>query len=105
MFNKLTIEDYDLKGKKVLLRVDFNVPLNEQGKITSDKRIVASLPTIKKLQEKGAKIVICSHDRLKNEFSCLKIWKLDNNNKLIMEKNFYFNIKILLLKSVFNLRK
>lgn len=61
MFNKLTIDDYDLLGKKVLLRVDFNVPLNEQGNITSDKRIVESLPTIKRLQEKGAKIIICSH--------------------------------------------
>ncbi len=61
MFNKQTIKDLDVKGKRVLLRVDFNVPLNEKGKITSDKRIVAELPTIKLLMKKGAKIIICSH--------------------------------------------
>ena len=61
MLNKQTIKDLDVKGKKVLLRVDFNVPLNEKGNITSDKRIVEELPTIKLLMEKGAKIIICSH--------------------------------------------
>ncbi len=61
MLNKQTIKDLDLKGKRVLLRVDFNVPLNEKGNITSDKRIVEELPTINLLIEKGAKIIICSH--------------------------------------------
>lgn len=61
MFNKLTLKDYALKGQRVLLRVDFNVPMNKEGNITSDKRIVESLPTIQYLVEQGAKIIICSH--------------------------------------------
>lgn len=61
MYSKLSIRDYSLKGKKVLLRVDFNVPLNEAGNITSDKRMVEALPTIQYLIEQGAKIIICSH--------------------------------------------
>lgn len=61
MYNKLTLKDFELKGKKVLLRVDFNVPMNEAGNVTSDKRIVETLPTIQYLMEKGAKIIICSH--------------------------------------------
>lgn len=61
MFEKLTLKDYNLKGKKVLLRVDFNVPLNENKQITSTKRIVEALPTIKYLNEQGAKIILCSH--------------------------------------------
>lgn len=61
MFEKLTLKDYNLKGKKVLLRVDFNVPLNENKQITSTKRIVEALPTIKYLKEQGAKIILCSH--------------------------------------------
>ena len=58
--NKKTIEDIEVKGKKVLVRCDFNVPLKE-GVITNDKRIVASLPTIKYLLEGGAKVILCSH--------------------------------------------
>ena len=58
--NKKNVEDLVVKGKKVLVRVDFNVPLKE-GKITNDNRIVAALPTINKLVENGAKIVLCSH--------------------------------------------
>ena len=61
MFNKITIKDMDIKGKKVLLRVDFNVPLNSNLKITSDKRIRETLPTIKYLIEHEAKIIIISH--------------------------------------------
>ena len=61
-YNKKTIYDVDVKGKKVLLRCDFNVPQNkETGEITSDKRIVAALPTIKYLLENGAAVIACSH--------------------------------------------
>ncbi len=59
-YNKKTIEDIDVKGKKVLVRCDFNVPVKD-GVITSDKRIVEALPTIKYLVAQGAKIVLCSH--------------------------------------------
>ena len=58
--NKMTVEDFDVKGKKVLVRCDFNVKM-ENGVITSDKRIVASLPTIKYLLDNGAKVILCSH--------------------------------------------
>src|SRR3989338_9306161 len=51
----------EIKGKKILLRVDFNVPLKENGEIQDDTRITEALPTIKYLQEKGAKIIILSH--------------------------------------------
>ena len=61
-YNKKTIYDVDVKGKKVLLRCDFNVPQNkETGEITSDKRIVAALPTIKYLLDNGAAVIACSH--------------------------------------------
>ena len=59
-YNKKTIEDIDVAGKRVLVRCDFNVPLKD-GVITSDKRIVGALPTIKYLLDKGAKVVLCSH--------------------------------------------
>lgn len=58
--NKKTVEDLEVKGKKVLVRCDFNVKM-ENGVITSDKRIVASLPTIKYLIANGAKVILCSH--------------------------------------------
>ena len=58
--NKKSIEDIDVRGKKCLVRCDFNVPLNGSS-ITNDKRIVAALPTIKYLMENGAKVILCSH--------------------------------------------
>lgn len=59
--NKKTIKNIDLKGKKVFVRCDFNVPLDENGNITDNRRIVAALPTIKYLLEQNCKIILASH--------------------------------------------
>ena len=58
--NKKTVKDVDVKGKKVLVRCDFNVPMQD-GVITDENRIIGALPTIKYLMEQGAKVVLCSH--------------------------------------------
>lgn len=73
-YNKKSIEDIDVKGKKALVRCDFNVPLNE-GKITDENRLIGALPTIKYLMEKGAKIILCSHME---------------NQKENLKKNFHY---------------
>ena len=72
--NKKTVKDTDLKGKKVLVRCDFNVPYNEERVITDNRRIVAALPTIKYLLENNCKVILCSHlgrpkGQVKPEFS------------------------------------
>ena len=67
--NKKTVENIEVQGKQVLVRCDFNVPQNEEGTITDNRRIVSALPTIKYLMENGAKVILCSHlGRPKGEF-------------------------------------
>ena len=72
--NKKTVRDIDIKGKKVLVRCDFNVPYDENRKITDNRRIVAALPTIKYLIDNNCKVILCSHlgrpkGEVKPEFS------------------------------------
>ncbi|HUI29242.1 MAG TPA: phosphoglycerate kinase [Candidatus Acidoferrales bacterium] len=79
-FNKKTIDDIDVKGKKVLVRVDFNVPLDENKKVTDDKRIVESLPTIRKILKDGGMPILMSHlgrpkGKPKPEFSLAPVAK------------------------------
>ena len=71
---KKSISDMDIKGKRVLMRVDFNVPLDENQRITDDTRIKAALPTIKHILDYDAKLVLMSHlgrpkGEVKKEFS------------------------------------
>ena len=79
-YNKKSVEDIDVAGKRVLCRCDFNVP-TKNGKITSDKRIVAALPTIKYLIEHGAKVILCSHmGKPKGE------WKPELSLKIVADR-------------------
>ncbi len=79
-YNKKSIEDINVAGKRVLCRCDFNVPTKE-GKITSDKRIVAALPTIQYLVDKGAKVILCSHmGKPKGE------WKPELSLKIVADR-------------------
>jgi phosphoglycerate kinase len=59
--NKVTIEDVDLRGKRVIIRADFNVPLDDAHQITNDGRIRSTLPTINRAVDEGAKVILCSH--------------------------------------------
>ena len=79
-YNKKSIEDIDVAGKRVLCRCDFNVP-TKNGKITSDKRIVAAMPTIEYLVNHGAKVILCSHmGKPKGE------WKPELSLKVVAER-------------------
>ncbi len=79
-YNKKSIEDIDVSGKRVLCRCDFNVPTKD-GKITSDKRIVAAMPTIRYLVEHNAKVILCSHmGKPKGE------WKPELSLKIVAER-------------------
>ena len=83
---KKTIDDIEVSGKRVLLRVDFNVPVDDSGNVTDASRITAELPTIKALLSRGAKVIICSHlGRPKGVFN----EKCCYNRKC---KRFWFNI-------------
>ena len=78
--NKKTVKDIDVKGKKVLVRCDFNVPIDENGVITDNRRIVGAIPTIKYLLENNCKIILTSHlgrpkGEVKKEFSLLPVAK------------------------------
>lgn len=93
--NKKTIRDIDLKGKKVFVRCDFNVPMNEERKITDNTRIVAALPTIKYLLEQKCKIILASHlgrpkGEVKPEYSLAPVAKELSrllNKEVIMAKD------------------
>ena len=83
MYNKKTIEDIDVKGKKVLVRCDFNVPMKD-GVITDTKRIVGAIPTVKYLADQGAAVILCSHMGRPHNIFNEKV-KLDKKEKKKIE--------------------
>lgn len=90
---KKTVKDVDVRSRRVLVRVDYNVPLDAQGNVSDDKRITASLPTINYLLEQGARIILCSHlgrpkGEVKKEFSLAPVAK--RLKELLPSVNIYF---------------
>ena len=87
--NKKTIRDVDVKGKRCLVRVDFNVPMKD-GVITDENRINGALPTIKYLMEHGARVILCSHiGKTKDKQTLLPVAK--RLSELSIEHGFKYN--------------